>query len=315
MAEVLKAVSKDFREFYDGKLSEEIIDGLAKHGVPVTYEDFAKFKGERVDPLVSSYKDYILYELPPNSQGITTLQLLKLMELTEVNRLPYDDKKRIDSLLTLYKIIYEDRNKYVADPRFMELKDISSLLREDYLRQRLNSANFNSKLDPANDTTFFLVTDGENEVGFIQSLFHHFGSGIVVKDIPFNNRGFAFTEGVNSIAPHKRPLHTLSILYAEKNDGKESMLIGCAGADLRPQIHASILTYVVDYGMEIDQAVNAPRFAYVGDKVLVEKRLSYPGEMLDYYDPSVGVAQAMRRKGGVYIAAADPRSDGIALSA
>ncbi|MEM0372995.1 MAG: gamma-glutamyltransferase family protein [Sulfolobaceae archaeon] len=313
MAEVLKRISKDFREFYEGKVSEEIISGLLEHNVPVTHEDFAKFRGERVDPIRLEYRDgYLVYELPPNSQGITTLQLLKLMQLTEVNKLPYEDNKRISRLLDLYKIAYEDRNRYVSDPRFNKI-DVYSLIREEYLIQRLNSGRFSGKLDPANDTTFFLVSDGENEVGFIQSLFHHFGSGIVVKDIPFNNRGLGFTDGANDIAPHKRPLHTLSILYAEKE--REAIMIGCAGADLRPQIHALVFTYVVDYGMEIDQAVNAPRFAYTGDKVLVEKRLNYPGVLLDYYAAEVGIVQAMRRvREGVYIGVADPRSDGISLS-
>jgi len=163
------------------------------------------------------------------------------------------------------------------------------------------------------DTTFFVVSDGENEIGFIQSLFFAFGSGIVVKDIPFNNRGFGFTEGRNKPEPRKRPLHTLSILMAEKED--ENLIIGCAGGDLRPQIHSQVFEYYADYGLEIDEAIDAPRFMFLGSRIVAEKRLKTKHEQLDYYSPEVGVVQALKSNKKYNIAVADPRSEGIALVA
>jgi gamma-glutamyltranspeptidase/glutathione hydrolase len=313
MAETLRIISKDPREFYEGNLAHELIEGLKVHGVNVELEDFAEFKGEVVKPITSSYSEYMLYELPPNSQGVTTLELLNLIEISNLNKLPIFDPKRIENHVKLALIAYEDRNKYVGDPRFNNI-NISNLLNKNYLSYKIkNMHELNIQLDPAGDTTFLVASDGENEVGLIQSLFHPFGSGIVVKDIPFNNRGFGFTEGVNSAEPRKRPLHTLSILIAEKE--KDLIIIGCAGGDLRPQIHSLVLEYILDYNMEIDQAVDAPRFIVNGNEIIVEGRINYDkGRRTEYYSSEVGIVQALRKKDGeYYIAVADPRSDGIAL--
>ena len=309
MGEVLKAISKDPREFYEGKIAEELVDGLRKQGVNIDFSDFAEFKGEKVNPLKTTYKNYTLYELPPNSQGISTLEVLKLVEISNINKLPYDDETRIDEHLKIYEIVYQDRNKYVSDPRFYPLE--VNLLDEDYLRKRLREFEIKNKKINTEDTTFFAVSDGENEIGFIQSLFFHFGSGIVVKDIPFNNRGFGFTEGRNKPEPRKRPMHTLSILMAENDN--ENLIIGCAGGDLRPQIHSQVFEYYADYGMEIDEAVNAPRFMFLGNRVIAEKRLKTKYQHVDYYSPEVGVVQALKTTKKYSIAVADPRSEGIAL--
>ena len=309
MGEVLKVISRDPREFYEGKIAEEIVTGLREQGVNVDFSDFADFKGERVEPLKTTYKDFVLYELPPNTQGISTLEALKLVEISEINKLPYDDEKRIDVHLKIYEIVYQDRNKYIADPRFHPL-DVN-LLDEDYLHKRLNELERAIQRTNTEDTTFFVVSDGENEIGFIQSLFYNFGSGIVVKDIPFNNRGYGFTEGRNKPEPRKRPMHTLSILMAEKDD--ERLIIGCTGGDLRPQIHSQVFEYYADYKMEIDEAVDAPRFMFLGSKVIAERRLKSKYQQVDYYAPEVGIVQALKTTKKYSIAVADPRSEGIAL--
>ena len=309
LGQVLKVISKDPREFYEGKIAEELVTGLRKQGVNIDFSDFAEFRGERVNPLKTSYKNYTLYELPPNSQGISSLEILKLVEINDINKLPYDDETRINNHLKIYEIAYQDRNKYIADSRFYPLE--VNLLDENYLRNRAKELEIKSKEMNREDTTFFVVSDGDNEVGFIQSLFFHFGSGIVVKDIPFNNRGFGFTEGRNRPEPRKRPMHTLSILMAENEN--ESLIIGCAGGDLRPQIHSQVFEYYADYGMEIDEAVNAPRFILLGSKVIAEKRLKSKYQQIDYYSPEVGIVQALKKTKKYSIAVADLRSEGIAL--
>ncbi|WP_338599310.1 gamma-glutamyltransferase family protein [Sulfolobus tengchongensis] len=310
IARVLKEVAKDPRNFYEGKVAEELVKGLRERGVPMSYEDFSEFHGETVSPLKTTYRDFTLYELPPNTQGITTLELLKMVELSDINKLPYNDVRRINDHVRLSALAYDDRNKYVADPRFAKIP-IEMLLSEKYLANKMAEYGIEAKVKVTGDTTFFVVADGENEVGFIQSLFYPFGSGIVVNDIPFNNRGAGFSEGNNRPEPRKRPLHTLSILMAEKND--ERIIIGCAGGDLRPQIHAEVFEYYVDYKMEIDEAVYAPRFMYLGNKVIAEKRLGVPATQTDYYSPEVGIVQALKYKNGRYIGVADIRSEGIAL--
>ncbi|EWG07447.1 MAG: gamma-glutamyltransferase [Candidatus Aramenus sulfurataquae] len=307
LGKILKEVAKDPRSFYES-VSERLVEGLRREGSPMEVEDFSSFRGERVKPLTATYRGYTLYEIPPNSQGVTTLQLLKMVEISGINERPFNDRERIKRHVELSALAYEDRNKYVADPRFYEVPKF--LLDEDYLRRRVSSMPPISEVRDG-DTTFFVVGDGENEVGFVQSLFHSFGSGIMVEGVVFNNRGHGFTAGPNKPEGRKRPMHTLSILLAERDE--ETIIIGCAGADLRPQIHAEVLENYVDFGMEIDEAVAAPRFMYLGDKVIAEAEISDGLVSVGHLSDQVGIVQAMKKKGNKYVAVADPRSEGVAL--
>lgn len=309
VGEVLKRIANDPRSFYEGEIAEELVEGLRKKGVPVELDDFKQFRGERVNLVNINYKGYSIQEFPPNTQGITALEILKMVEMTEINKLPYNDVKRINEHVRISALAYEDRDQYIADPRFSPAPNF--LLDNNYLIQRLMEVGMEAKVNPDGDTTFFVVADEENQVGMIQSLFQPFGSGIVVKDIVFNNRADNFTEGRNKPEGRKRPLHTLSILYAEGKN--EELIIGCAGGDLRPQIHSEVLEYYVDYMMEIDEAVNAPRFMFTGNKVIAESRLGTPSTKLEPYSPQVGIVQALKTKKGVHIAVADPRSEGVSI--
>ncbi|AWR94265.2 gamma-glutamyltransferase family protein [Acidianus brierleyi] len=307
LGKILKQVSKEPRVFYE-KIAEDLVKDLNNEGSPLVYEDFYDFHGEKVNPLKTTYKDFNLYELPPNTQGITTLELLKMIEISKINKLAYNDIKRINEHVNMSILAYEDRDKYVADPRFYNIPGF--ILDEKYLTERVKNIGKSFNVNDG-DTTFFVVGDGENHIGFIQSLFHPFGSGIVSHGIVFSNRGYGFSSGVNKPEGRKRPLHTLSILYAEKD--KEELIIGCAGGDLRPQIHSEVFEYYADYGMEIDESVDAPRFMYLGNKTIAEKRLEVPLTQVGYYSTQVGVVHALKRKNNSYIAVADPRSEGVAL--
>ncbi|BCU66926.1 gamma-glutamyltransferase [Sulfolobales archaeon HS-7] len=305
---MLKRIAKDPRDFYEGEIAQNLVEELNRLGGSFELSDFSEYTGEIVKPITSQYKDWEVYELPPNSQGITTLEMLKMIEMTGINKLPYNDLNRINNHVKIAISAYSDRDSYVADLRFSEFP--AFLLSEDYLRKNVEREGiYNEK---GKDTTFFAVGDGENNIGFIQSLFEPFGSGIMVNDIIFQNRGAGFTSGKNKLEPRKRPLHTLSIMYAE--NGKEELVIGCAAGHLRPQVHSQVLEYYVDYSMEIDEAVNAPRFVYYNGKVVAEKRLNIPATQVEYFSGAVGVVQAMKRKDNVYISVADSRSEGIALS-
>ncbi|MCY0850730.1 gamma-glutamyltransferase family protein [Sulfuracidifex metallicus] len=311
MAMVMRKISKDPRLFYEGKIAEELVEGLKRNGVPIDFTDFSEFHGEVARPIKTNYKDFQLYEIPPNSQGITTLELLKMIELADINRMPFNDVSRVNEHLRLSALAYEDRNKFVTDPNFYKVPD--GILDKSYLSRKLIENGIDVKVRDG-DTTFLVVSDGENDVGMIQSLFYPFGSGIVVNDITFNNRGAGFTDGINAPKPKKRPLHTLSILIAEKGEGEEKLIIGCAGGDLRPQIHSQVFEYYADYNMEIDEAVSAPRFMYLGNKVIAEKRLGIPATPTDYMSPEVGIVQALKVvKNQKRIGVADPRGEGIAL--
>lgn len=314
LADILGLISKNPREFYEGVIAEEIVSELNKLGNDaVTVNDFREFKGERVKPLSIQYKDFKVYELPPNSQGISTLELVKLIELSNINIYPYNSIKRIKILDKLTKIVYNDRDLYVADSRFSNIPYF--LIDEDYLYKRLKGTSvINNEIKKKDgDTTFIVTGDGENEVGIIQSLYSIFGSRVIIDEIIFNNRGIGFTSGLNKPQGRKRPLSTLSILYFT-ND-KDKLLIGCAGGNLRPQIHAQILSYYIDYQLDIDKAVTMPRFMFINNKIVSEEMINVNNLVLTKSGEDVGVVEAIKKKSdGTYIGVADPRGEGIAIS-
>lgn len=326
LAEVYMAVAERGADaFYRSRLTEEIVEELEESGTPLTYEDFARHRGEEVSPIKCEYREYELYELPPNSQGLSTLQLLKAAEVSGLGELPFTSLERIERFFQLARVVYEDRDRHVADPDHYRTP-VDSLLSPTYLRKRPRlRLSGQGELNP-NDTTFFVVADGDgNLVGFIQSVFHSFGSGIVAYDIPFQSRGagFAKSPGLpNSPAHRKRPLHTLSILLA-RHTNQGDYVIGCAGGDLRPQIHAEVFMNVTDYGMPLSAAVGAPRALLTSwredqPKAIIEEggwNIKVPGwvEKVGYHSPSAGVVHAARRRrGGVVEFAADPRGGGLA---
>jgi gamma-glutamyltranspeptidase/glutathione hydrolase len=216
LATIYTAVARKGADaFYRSKLTENIVKELRQYGAPITCQDFAEHKGEKVNPVKCGYGDCDLYELPPNSQGMSTLQLLKAVEVTELNKLPFGDPQRVREFFKLAVKVYEDRDEYVADPDCFN-PSMNQLLSPQYLRKRLHKEPHSQHLLKPSDTTNFVVGDKYgNIVGFIQSIFHAFGSGIVAQDIPFQSRGAGFAKRLelsNSPAPGKRPLHTLSIL-------------------------------------------------------------------------------------------------------
>jgi len=311
--------------FYRSSLTEDMVQELRRYGIPLTYEDFAEHRGEEITPIKCEYRDYRLYELPPNSQGLSTLQLLKAIEVAELNKLPFRSPERVREFLKLAVGVYYDRDRYVADPNYYKTP-VEKLLSPTYLRQRLcKGSRSQGGLNP-NDTTFFVVADRYgNLVGFIQSIFHSFGSGIVAQDVPFQSRGAGFAKSPdlpNSPAPRKRPLHTLSILLA-RHSNQGDYLIGCAGGDLRPQIHAEVFTNAADYNMPLSKAVEAPRDILTSwrereAKAIVEENIwahELPNwaNRIEYPSPSTGIAHAARRRrDGMLEFVADPRGGGVA---
>jgi len=328
LARVLRIIGRrGSREFYEGKLAEETVEKLSGQGVLIDYEDFSNHYGEVVKPIKMYYKDYELYELPPNTQGLTTLELLKLIELSELNKKKFKDEGRIIDFFKLSIIAYNDRDKYISDPSFYSV-DEGFLLSENRLKSLIDRKLSITMDSPKADTTFFVVGDRNgNIVGFIQSIFYPFGSGIVVNEIPFQNRGYGFAKikGLpNSPATLKRPLHTLSILLAE-HDREGIYVIGCAGGHLRPQIHSEILMNIVDYGMSLSEAIDAPRYMLLefinGEikKGIVEMDLGIKPshkhiDIVDAKTPRTGIVHALRySKDRIYEFVADSRGGGEAI--
>lgn len=302
--------------FYEGNIARSIIEELAKdHGPSVQLEDFASFEAEWVEPLKVKYHDCTIYEIPPNSMGATSLLLLSFLEKLKLREMRPNSHERIERTIGPINQAYTRMWDQLGDPRFANI-DTARFLNPDILDTQKQSG----KIARNADTTYFAVADEEGSiVSGIQSLFHHFGSRIYIDPCGFflNNRASAFKfEGPNRLEPHKRPLHTLSTLILERENGARAA-IGTSGGEFRPQQHALFLTNIMDYGMSLEKALAYPRFLWnPGSKMLIESGFSdlsslrLDWEPLDYPGPT-GVAQAIEISDGVKKGLCDIRGDGL----
>ena len=316
--QVLRHIArKGFDGFYSGRIAEAIVEELNREGSPLFLDDLERHRGDLMEPLKISYSDYEVLELPPNTQGLTTLQILKMMEASGISKMERD-LNWWKTYMRLSALAYMDRDRYIADPDYMDVNPYT-LLTDKYIGDYVSSVSLSG-----GDTTFFTLSDKYgNIVGFIQSLFHPYGSGLVAMEIPFQNRliGFRYEKGLpNSPGPGKRPLHTLSIALLSRDD--EHYIIGCAGGDLRPQIHSQVISNISDLNMDIGQAVMNKRNMLLKwkdgkpvDAVFEDDKYPEYARPLKYPARAVGVVQALKylEKGYTEVYA-DFRGGGVALA-
>jgi gamma-glutamyltranspeptidase/glutathione hydrolase len=322
MARTLKIISqRGPRDFYEGKLAEEVLEQLRQQGVEAEEEDLKKHHAEEVRTLKLEVEGKELYEFPPSTHGATTLHLISALHELGLDRMQFADPNRIDEWREPIRIAYEFRDNFIGDPEFMNV-DLGKMLRYSDIRG-LSAGS--SRGGGGSDTTFFIVSDGENLVGFIQSLFNPFGSGLIIGGFPLQNRGlgFATRKGIpNSPAPRKRPLHTLSILGI--NEEKAKRIIGCVGGDVRPQLHLRAYENIYVYNMKDHAALISPRFiftSYTGEQVVeVEEPLPMPESRkyralrVPLYGTHGYLHLAKIDERGVLSLASDPRTEGIAVA-
>ncbi|BEP16770.1 gamma-glutamyltransferase [Pyrofollis japonicus] len=326
LARALKEVARDPRSFYEGDIAEKISNYIEERGGVLSPEDLASYRAEEGRPLETSYRGARLYEMPPPTQGITTLHIMKLLEAIELSRVDPLGPERIRAHLEAYVPAYWARDTYVTDPRYMRIpveELLSSKFIEDLRRRRGLSVEEPRK--PSGDTTFYVVADSEgNIVAGIQSLFHPFGSLVVepTYQIPLNNRASSFSldpSHANTLEPGKKTMHTLSALIIDR--GEETYALGLSGGHPRPQLHSLLATNLLDYEMNPQQALDAPRFAWPpGTKKLrVEKgyrTTTLSGYTVEEtpYPSRLGVASILLEKNGKHAACSDARGDGTALA-
>lgn len=341
LARTLRTLAEGGRDaFYKGPIARSIADYMKENGGFITVEDLAATKSEWVEPISTNYRGYQVYEIPPNGQGITALIALNILEGFDLKSMKSQPTQYYHTLIEATKLAFADRNRYIADPAFAKVP-VAQLLSKEYAAKRRALINPQKAIDspPAgdinlgSDTTYFTVVDKDgNAVSFINSLFDAFGSGIVAGDtgICFQNRGSAFSldpKHPNILAPAKRPFHTIIPAMVMK-DNQLFLSFGVMGGAIQPQGHVQVLVNVIDLGMSLQEAIDAPRYRFTsGLSVLMEDELGddvikgllslghLKGNPPGVLRSSMGGGQAIMIDPitKTLSGASDPRKDGMAL--
>jgi gamma-glutamyltranspeptidase/glutathione hydrolase len=340
--------------YYEGSIAERICKGLQPQGSPLRKEDFAAFKAEWVEPITSTYRGYDVYELPPNTQGFTPLQILNLIEGYDVAAWGDGTADYYHHLAEAVKVAFADREEWLTDPNFVDIP-VKRLITKEYAKERrrlidrehaqniaevapgIAYAHPHERRAPDGDTCYFCTADKDGMlVSLIQSVYHDFGSAVIGGDtgIILQNRGafFALDEKhPNHLQPGKRTFHTL-IPGLLSRGGKPYMAFGSMGGEGQPQSQAALVTRIVDFGYDVQQAIEAPRWLMgrtwgtrsrnmslegrISDEVVRElKRWGQPVQMVTDWNDNMGHANVIRidREQGFLEGGADPRGDGAAL--
>jgi gamma-glutamyltranspeptidase/glutathione hydrolase len=327
--------------FYKGDLANRIVATSARLGGAMSAEDLAGYSSEWVEPISTTYRDWTVYEIPPNGQGIAALEMLNIMETFPVSQFQ-NPADMTHMMIEAKKLAYADMYRYVADQKFSRVP-VAGMLSKDYAAQRaklIDMAKANCDVGPGDpefsakgDTMYLSVVDRDgNMVSLIQSNYSLFGSGLVADGTGFvlQNRGGLFSvdpKSPNVLAAHKRPLHTIIPGFMSRGQGR--IAFGIMGGFNQAQAHAQFVSNVVDREMNIQAAIEAPRFTkytFTGCDVMMEDRfpaevratLTQRGHQIDLlgaFAQEVGGGQAVRRdfSTNVNYAASDPRKDGSAI--
>ncbi len=328
--------------FYKGDVATKLLEAMKRHGGTMTAQDLYEYSAEWVEPISTTYREWTVYEMPPNDQGLAALEMLNIMESFPLGQKDYGfaSTKALHTMIEAKKLAYADLAKYIGDPHGQKLPT-STLLSKEWAGERAKLIDPDhahcqvvaGNLSAGNDTTYLAVVDKDgNMVSLIQSNYSLFGSGIVAPGTGFvlHNRGALFTldaASPNALAGRKRPRHTIIPAFARKN---ESMVaFGIMGGWNQAQAHAQFIANLADYKMNIQAAVEAARFTkktFDGCDVEMESRigqkvrdeLTAKGHQIKALGPfssEVGGGQAVLRDfaNGVNYGASDPRKDGEAV--
>lgn len=277
LANTLEKIIEGGREaFYEGDIAREIGRYMKAQGGFLSYEDLASHTSTWVEPVSTNYRGYDLWELPPNGQGIAALQILNILEAYDLSEMGFDSAEYIHHFVEAKKLAFEDRAKFYSDPEFNEIP-VAGLISKEYAAKRRQLINPNQAADsfePGNppvegDTIYLTTADSEgNMVSLIQSNYRGMGSGMTPPSLGFvlQDRGELFSldpNHFNVYAPGKRPFHTIIPAFVTK-DGKPWLSYGVMGGATQPQMHAQILINMIDFGMNLQEAGDAPRILHTG---------------------------------------------------
>ena len=334
LAQSLKLIAAQGpRAFYEGPLAQDMLATVAARGSFLAAEDFARHRGEVVAPIATNYRGLDVLELPPNTQGLTALVLLNILERFDLAALDPLGTDRFHLALEAARLAYAVRDTHIADPAAMRVSPLD-LLDKNFaakLAARIDRATrvpLPRAPSPGDDTVYLTVVDRDRmAVSLINTLYSTFGVGICTEKtgIMLTNRGACFVldpDHPNTFGPGKRPMHTIIPALAFR-DGRCELSFGVMGAHYQPMGHAQVITNMVDYGMDVQAAIDAPRAFFLGDSAVVERGLpeaTVDGLRARRHDvvraPSPwGGAQAIGIdwQRGVLIGGSDSRKDGCAL--
>ncbi len=346
LGESLRQVAAKGRDgYYKGKMAENLVTFLREQGGAHTLEDFAEFEPEWVEPISTTYRGWDVFELPPNGQGVAALSMLNIMENFPLKDYGHNSAAALQVMIEAKKLAYADMARYVGDPRFGPVP-VKEMLSKDLAKQRaglISMEKASCKVLPSeikqeldahgHETIYMSAIDKEgNIVSLIQSNYAGYGTGLVAPGagFSFHNRGAGFDlepGKPNSLAGHKRPLHTIIPAFMRKGD--LSIGFGIMGGWNQSQAHAQFVANVVDFGMNVQMALESARFTkgtFGGCDVQMESRipesvrqeLAKRGHIITptgSFSSAMGNGEAVMRdaRRGVNFGASDPRTDGAAI--
>ncbi len=339
LARTYRAIADGGRAaFYEGPVAEAIDAFSRAQGGSLSKADLALHRSEWVEPLSTTYRGVAAWELPPNGQGLTALQMLDLLECFDLGGMGRDSPDFWHVMIEAKKLAFADRARFIADGPV----PVRELLSKEYARRRaarIDLSRAAREVPPGlggSDTTILAAADSEGTmIALIQSIYIGFGSGYTVEGFALQSRGAQFDLAPgrpNSFAPGKRPFHTIIPALATRG-GEPWIAFGVMGADMQPQGHAQVLVNLVDFGMDLQEAGDAPRFRHVGSSEPtgtimqdggmvaleagvaeeVRRELIRRGHRVEEAPPSFfGGYQAVARNSGVLAGASESRKDGCA---
>lgn len=325
--------------YYKGAIAQAILKTSADLGGAITADDLASYSAEWVEPISTTYRDWTIYELPPNGDGMAALEMLNIMERFKPDPAGPHSPGELHTRIEAMKLAYADVKAYDGDPRFSKIP-VDQILSKEFAAKRaalIDPEHANCTVAPSglgkSDTTYFTVVDREgNILSMIQSNYESFGSGITVQGMGFalQDRGGLFSldpQSPDSLAGHKRPFHTIIPAFMQRGD--QHIGFGIMGGMNQPLAHAQFVSNVVDYGMNIQAALSEPRFTVssrLGCNIVIESRVSPAtidaltkmGHVLDVhkeYTARMGRGNVVLHNSstGINFGASDPRADGFAV--
>jgi len=334
LAETLEAIAKGGpRAFYEGPIAQDMIATIGAAGSLLRADDFARHRGDEVAPVAANYRGLDVLELPPNGQGIIAQVMLNILECFDLAGLDPLGPERFHLELEAARLAYAVRDADIADPAAMRAT-VASLIDKKFARELAGRIDPVARVEgPAlattiSDTVYLTVVDRERmAVSFINSLYSDFGVGIATGNtgILLHNRGACFVVKPghpNTIGPGKRPMHTIIPAMAMR-DGRCSLSFGVMGGHYQAVGHAHVIGNMIDHGMDVQAAIDAPRAFFDGDVTLVERGVSPAtvaglkarGHEVALRPLPLGGGQAIEIdwQRGVLIGGSDPRKDGLAL--